>query len=116
MVDLEDMLEQVTVPHGMKFAVVDEGGKTVLQIRCRSRDSRNPKRWIEVVHPTVVPSEAYISRTHMLAFIRFCLQQLALHEVDEWFRYRGVLVHDPHSRYGPPIPVFEPASEQIDTV
>lgn len=79
------------------FHFIDEVAYLTMEIHCRCPDSRDPERApITVVHPTRVPEEALESDLVMLAFIRHCLIQLAIHEVDEWFRCDGELVRDPH--------------------
>jgi hypothetical protein len=48
------------------------------------------------VHPTAVPQQAYVDEQYARSFVRYCIHQMEAHETDEWLRYRGELVYDPH--------------------
>lgn len=60
-----------------------------------SRDE-NQLRRITIVHPTLVPLYCQTSREAFLSFVRNCLNQLEIHEMDEWLQVDGELLNDPH--------------------
>lgn len=75
---------------------LDEG--ITINIHADVEDSRNPGQRIVVTTPTLVPEDMDLAdETLFLSFLRQALIKFAIHEVDEWFRYRGKLVNDPHS-------------------
>jgi hypothetical protein len=62
-----------------------------------SRDWQAPdRRNITIVHRTVVPDYALMNNDHAIAFIRQCLLNMEVHELDEWVRYRGEQLRNPH--------------------
>lgn len=90
------IFDEVSLPKGHWLTAETEGDQVVLNVHVNCENSRSPGQMIEVVHPTVIPDAAIGDEIYMLSFIRHCLITLAIHEVDEWFRYRGELVNDPH--------------------
>lgn len=92
-----NILDRIGYARGFEFEVEhipDEG--VTLYVICHTEDSRHPGRPIEIHHPTVIPDEYLNDDRAMVSFIRQCLIRLAIHEIDEWFRFDGELVNDPH--------------------
>ena len=95
------VFEEVTLQPGQWLSAEVEGFGSesilILNLHAEVQDSRRLGRTLTAITSTWVPMSALEDDNVMLAFIRKCLQQWALHEVDEWFRFRGELVNDPHS-------------------
>lgn len=64
-----------------------------------TEDSRNPGKRIKVVHQTWIPQ--WVNTEDMAkAFIRQCIAVMVAHEMDEWLRFDGQLLRDPHEHDG----------------
>ena len=67
-----------------------------------SRWAPDPAR-PHIFNPPVIPISAtiamgsFIAEKYAIRRLRDVLQELALHEVDEWFRVNGELIFDPHA-------------------
>lgn len=71
----------------------------ILHIRCYVPDSTRPPH-----DPTLIQFQALIppymedrEERVKLHYLREILREFEMHELDEWFRYKGELVNDPHA-------------------
>lgn len=44
-----------------------------------------------------IPYAAMVDKEWLLRWVRGVLKDLEAHEVDEWFKYKGKMVNDPHA-------------------
>lgn len=55
------------------------------------------ERHEEITISKVVVLDHFYSEQYALEYVHMQLQELELHELDEWFRHKGELVFDPHA-------------------
>jgi hypothetical protein len=69
-----------------------------LLLTAKVEDSYEPGRFIKVAH--VQPFNEYLAETPegLRRTIKHLLKTYEEHEFDEWFRYDGKLIDDPHQR------------------
>jgi hypothetical protein len=102
-IDLHAVLADVTYKPGVRMTVYHNlnPDTQVLEIAAATADSRgwqqlDDPRHITIVHRTIVPTYALQDEQHAIAFIRQCLVNMEVHELDEWIRYRGEQLRNPH--------------------
>lgn len=71
-------------------------GWVSLRISAHVPYSRGPSRDIEVQQVREVVSEAVYNLEVLKVFVRELVQGFECHESDEWLRFGGELVSDPH--------------------
>lgn len=101
--DLAAVLADMTYRPGVKmrtYQSFEPFNQAVLELEVECIDSRGwqlpEPRKLTVVHRTIVPEYATGSTERALAFVRQCLVNLETHELDEWLRYKGDQLRDPH--------------------
>lgn len=101
-VDMAQVVADFTYKPGVRLELEEDRVRkpygSILRVHVDTVDTRrlpaiNP---LELAHQTVVPEECYISEKFAKSFVRQCIRNMELHEMDEWLRYRGELLHDPH--------------------
>jgi len=68
-----------------------------LIIQAMFPDSRNPNRKVPVRNTSRLPDFRADDLELMIRFVRSRIQDLEIHESDEWIRLNGELVCDPHN-------------------
>ena len=63
----------------------------------RVENSRNPGQMITVSRKDWLEPFALWGQRYALEFVRRCIHDLAIHEIDENIRYDGELIFDPHA-------------------
>lgn len=55
---------------------------------------------VQVAQSTFIPLSEWerLGDMDQLEWVRFAVWQLEAHESDEWFKFRGTVVRDPHER------------------
>lgn len=94
---LRDLLAEFSYKPGWKFRLDDSliRDEMVLWIEMEVLDSRGSGHFI----PVISRQPIYCQRTvdQFTRWLCASIRQLEEHETDEWFRFRGQLLHDPHA-------------------
>lgn len=93
-----ECIRQFTYKPNWRFTYYDDFTPMV-QIDMRVMDSRQPApdpRKTVVVNQKLSLPPRWHGEEYALDFIRSVIRKMEDHEVDEWIRYRGELVFDPH--------------------
>lgn len=61
-----------------------------------TEDTYNPGSMIRVVHRRDVPEFKLLGQTEALKWLQRILHSVECHESDEFFRFRGEMIFDPH--------------------
>jgi 5-methylcytosine-specific restriction endonuclease McrA len=101
--DVAAVIEGITYKPGWRLSVTrrqdylfgGSPGVNLLRITAEVPDARHPGRTTTVTADNFIP-EYVDSEEHLLRWVRHALTQVELHERDEFFRYQGDLVNDPH--------------------
>lgn len=67
-----------------------------LILEMRVPDVYNPERLTTVSTQRLVERFELLGEKAALYMIRLCIQDLEMHEIDEWIMYRGEKIYDPH--------------------
>lgn len=73
-----------------------EGLEAILRCKVTTRDTYRPDDPTPVVIAHAQLIHLPIPREMLPGLIRHFYQQVVCHEADEWFRYNGVMIYDPH--------------------
>ena len=113
LLNYEEVLSKVTYKPNVNLSVYGAGDVWKLRVQMWIEDSRKPlERWevrprsmqyfgpqrpLESVSRTIcIPMFVKGDEHGFLNWIRYVLLDMENHELDEWFRYNGELVNDPH--------------------
>lgn len=69
-----------------------------LVITLNADDSRRPGHDVSIRAQHVVYPEMFSHEAEFIRFVRYKILEAEIHEVDEFLRYKGALVNDPHAR------------------
>ena len=93
-------LAKITYKPGWEFAVADASdlwlrGTVTIEFRCLVPHRDDTSRMIHISGSVIVPE--YLPDDQFLRWFRHSvITPIELHELDEFFRYDGVRVSDPH--------------------
>lgn len=83
---------------GWKFEITSGYRHWRLEFEGPGIDAYDHKRSITIAQCKPLPDLDLITEDALIGFARLALQQLELHEVDEFFTYAGARPFDPHRR------------------
>lgn len=97
--DIEQVIKRITYKPNATLKVMSIGTRSVeIQLRQSVPDTYHPGRQTDVFSTVTCRPEMFTDVHDLLAFIRVAmLHAMEIHESDEWFRFDGELVFDPHS-------------------
>lgn len=67
-----------------------------LVIKAVVPDSRNPGNMTTVMKTLVIAPDAFESIEAFVSYMERQIQMFEMHESQEWFKFKGELVNDPH--------------------
>lgn len=84
-----------------EFHIVPSMGYSVfgvrLQIRRKVEDTYNPGRMITVIFNATLPEfGGMVDEAEALLYVRQEIHIMEKHEADEWIRYKGEMIFNPH--------------------
>ena len=95
----EKFLQDFTYKPNWRFTAVEGGIYPGIYIQMRVPNSRrdvfNPNDTV-LISKTVNVPDSWVSEEFALDYLKSCIGHLEDHEIDEWIRYKGELVFDPH--------------------
>lgn len=96
----EELLKTVTYKAGYEFIhqyLVDYGQDYIF-VELTTKDTYNPDSPypFRVVHRNPVPDFKALSEVEAREFLRAVIHSVETHEADEWLRFGGVMLFDPH--------------------
>lgn len=77
-----------------KFTIDDSGD---IQVRARVQNAYSQKPRTAVVNGYVVSPQQYADETSLLVEIYDAISGILHHEAQEWFKYKGRRIFDPHA-------------------
>ena len=92
-----EFIKTVTYKPNWKFEI-EEGweGQEVLAIKVKLEDSRNPGSPALVTNRIDLRMFESHGDSNKQSILRSWINKMEQHEIDEWLRFGGVLVFDPH--------------------
>ncbi|HEY0758735.1 MAG TPA: hypothetical protein VGD59_05720 [Acidisarcina sp.] len=95
---LREVCKNITYKLGCVFTVDDDNDQINIILTRTEPDARSPEQLAEV-HFNLLILKAELeslSDAELVNLLYEVAKGSELHEVDEWFKFRGIRVHDPH--------------------
>lgn len=94
--ELTDILQHnVSYKPGVRFTFENAGDRIIAHMATPTEDARGPRRTVQGYTAVYVYAEH--TTEHLHYFLREMVRRFELHEADEWLRFNGDLLHDPHA-------------------
>ncbi len=86
-----------TYKPNVKLELIESSGRGWnLMIICTVPDSRPPHTVDRVTHHNILNSEA-VNSTNLSFFVQHSIKTVELHELDEWLKFDGKQLNNPHA-------------------
>jgi hypothetical protein len=91
---IKEVIKDIDYKEGWVFEY-EPGDYPQLLITTRLPNARGPGI-VEFTAKRLIPEDLIQSAAHVTAWVKLMIVGIEFHEIDENFRYKGELVHDPH--------------------
>ena len=94
----QSIIDTVTYKPNTKFHITENYYNTQLHIEVLVPNTYDPGNLtpIKVIHTSVLPSLGYFPEKKAPKYIRKLVHNAEIHEADEWLRFNGVMLFNPH--------------------
>lgn len=90
------LLDSLSYKPGWEFRVQEGKWDTTLLIHLTDVQDTYSDRRIRVTHRYVLPLRCPPDAGYARRWVRDCIHRTEMHESDEWIRFNGEMVYNPH--------------------
>jgi len=91
-----EILSKITYKPGYILKSYINDGLVTFNVRIETQDADAPTEKIILNFSSVFNPIDYFSAAQLVEYVQSMIQQFELHEMNEWLKYDGALVTEPH--------------------